>query len=306
MRVFVTGVSGQLGHDVINEVIRCGYEGIGSDIFTEQQYYGENDACAPYVCLDITDRKKTERIVSKINPDVIIHCAAWTNVDLAEEETMHENVWMNNVGQTENLSFVCKKIDCKLIYISTDYVFGESGNKLLKPDCENLKPLNFYGKSKLQGEKVVAQSLEKYYIVRTSWMFGINGNNFVNKIIRSTKKHGFVEVVDDQIGRPTYTVDFARLLIKMAETEKYGIYHATNEGENVSRYDFACEILKQAKLNANIIPIKTLPGINKANRPLNGRLDTGKLVENGFVPMPIWKDALNRYLYELRHKNRGL
>lgn len=294
MKVFVTGVGGQLGYDIINELNKRGYEAIGTDIL-EKVSNVQN-----YVQLDITDKKAVEKVITEVKPDVVIHCAAWTAVDAAEDEENKEKVYAINNQGTRNIAEACKNIDCKIIYISTDYVFNGQGEKPWEPDCKDYAPLNVYGKSKLQGELAVADTLEKYFIVRIAWVFGKNGNNFIKTMLRVGKNHPKVTVVNDQIGTPTYTYDLARLLVDMAETDKYGYYHATNEGGYISWYDFTSEIYKQAGLSTEVVPVTTAEyGLSKAARPFNSRLDKSKLIENGFKPLPIWQDALARYLKEL-------
>ena len=302
MKVLVTGVGGQLGHDVMNELHRRGNEGIGSDL--APVYSGIQDDTAvttmPYVSLDITDRDAVFAAVSRCHPDVIIHCAAWTAVDLAEDSDKKEKVSLINVYGTQNIADACKKEDCKMVYISTDYVFDGQGTEPWKPECREYKPLNHYGQTKLEGELAVSGALEKYFIIRTAWVFGLNGNNFIKTMLTIGKTHDTIRVVKDQIGTPTYTIDLARLLVDMIETEKYGYYHATNEGGYISWYDFACEIFRQAGYSTKVIPVTTQEyGLSKATRPFNSRLDKSKLVECGFTPLPTWKDALVRYLNAL-------
>lgn len=304
MKIFVTGVAGQLGYDVMNELNKRGYEGIGSDLAPE--YAGAQDESAvtkmTYVSLDITDKDAVERTLLEIKPDVVIHCAAWTAVDLAEDDDKVEKVRAINAGGTENIARVCKKLDCKMIYISTDYVFDGQGTEPWKPDCKDYKPLNVYGQTKLEGELAVSQNLEKYFIVRIAWVFGMNGKNFIKTMLNVGKTHDTVRVVSDQIGTPTYTYDLARLLVDMAESEKYGYYHATNEGGCISWYDFTCEIYKQAGYKTKVIPVTTKEyGLSKATRPYNSRLDKSKLVNAGFMPLPTWQDALGRYLKEIEY-----
>ena len=302
MRFFVTGVGGQLGHDVMNELKMRGYDGIGSDI--SPAYSGIQDGtavtCMPYVSLDITDRAAVDRVIAAAMPDVVVHCAAWTAVDAAEDEENISMVLAINASGTRNIAEGCKKYGCKLIYISTDYVFDGQGDTPWEPDCKDYKPLNIYGQSKLEGEKAVAELLEKYFIVRTAWVFGKNGHNFIKTMLRVGKTHDTLRVVCDQIGTPTYTLDLARLLVDMAETEKYGYYHATNEGGFISWYDFACEIIRQAGYTTQVIPVTTTEyGASKAARPANSRLSKQKLADNGFALLPTWKDALARYLKEI-------
>ena len=299
MKIFVTGVAGQLGHDVMNELAKRGYEGIGSDIAPE--YTGIQDGSAvtkmPYVSLDITNKNAVEQTLEQICPDVVIHCAAWTAVDMAEDDDKVEKVRAVNAGGTENIALVCKKLDCKMVYTSTDYVFDGQGETPWDPDCKDYKPMNVYGQTKLEGELAVSRNLEKYFIVRIAWVFGVNGKNFIKTMLNVGKTHDTVRVVKDQIGTPTYTYDLARLLIDMVETDKYGYYHATNEGGYISWYDFTCEIYRQAGYDTKVIPVTTEEyGISKAARPFNSRLDKSKLVKNGFTPLPTWQDALSRYL----------
>lgn len=302
MKVLVTGVAGQLGHDVMNELHKRGYEGVGSDI--APKYSGADDGTAvtkmDYVQMDITNSEEVTETIKKVNPDVVVHCAAWTAVDLAEEKENKEKVMAINVGGTENIARVCKELDCKMVYISTDYVFDGYGTRPWEEDCKDYAPLNVYGESKLMGEKVVSLNLEKYFIVRIAWVFGVNGNNFIKTMLKVGKKFDTLKVVNDQIGTPTYTYDLSRLLVDMIETDKYGYYHATNEGGYISWYDFACEIFKQAGYKTKVNPVTTEEyGVSKARRPFNSRLNKTKLVDNGFTPLPDWKDALNRYLKEI-------
>lgn len=301
MKVFVTGVCGQLGHDVMNNLHARGYEGIGSDI--APVYSGISDGSAvtmmPYVQLDITDREAVESVVIRIHPDVVVHCAAWTAVDLAEDADKAAKVRAINVGGTQNIADVCKELDCKMVYLSTDYVFDGQGEQPWLPDCKDYKPLNVYGQTKLEGELAVANTLEKYFIVRIAWVFGLNGKNFIKTMVNLGKAHDTLRVVCDQIGTPTYTLDLARLLVDMIETEKYGYYHATNEGGYISWYDFACEIFRQAGMATKVIPVTTEEyGLSKAARPFNSRLDKSKLTEAGFARLPSWQDAVSRYLKE--------
>lgn len=297
----MTGVGGQLGHDVMNELCRRGHEGIGSDI--QPEYAGMQDGSAvtqmPYVQMDITDREAVERVMTAVKPDAVIHCAAWTAVDLAEEPENAERVRAINAEGTMNIAQVCRTLDCKMTYLSTDYVFDGQGTAPWKPDCTDFHPLNVYGRTKLEGEQAVRQTLTKFFIVRIAWVFGRNGKNFVKTMIGAGRKHDAVRVVDDQIGTPTYTLDLARLLVDMNETEKYGVYHATNEGGYISWYDFAVEIYRQAGMTTRVIPVTTQEyGLSRAARPANSRLDKGKLAEAGFELLPPWQDALARYLRE--------
>lgn len=302
MKVLVTGVGGQLGYDVMNELAKRGYEGIGTDL--AETYSGAQDGtpiCSmPYIKLDITDKQAVEQVVSEVRPEVVIHCAAWTAVDLAEDKEKQETVYAVNAKGTEYIAETCKKLDCKMIYTSTDYVFNGQGTDPWEPDCKNYAPLNVYGKSKLQGELAVSSRLDKYYIVRIAWVFGTNGKNFIRTMLNVGKTHDTVRVVNDQIGTPTYTYDLARLLVDMAETDRYGYYHATNEGGYISWYDFTCEIYRQAGYTTKVVPVTTAEyGLSKAARPFNSRLDKKKLVENGFELLPTWQDALSRYLKEV-------
>lgn len=311
MKFFVTGVGGQLGHDVMNELIKRGHEGVGSDI--QEQYSGVEDGSevtkAPYLSLDITDKEAVKRVIESVKPDAVIHCAAWTAVDMAEDDDKVAKVRAINAGGTQNIADVCKKLDCKMTYISTDYVFDGQGTEPWKPDCKDYKPMNVYGQTKLEGELAVSQTLEKYFIVRIAWVFGLNGKNFIKTMLNVGKTHDTVRVVNDQIGTPTYTYDLARLLVDMNETEKYGYYHATNEGGYISWYDFTKEIFRQAVEQGHteygedritVDPVTTAEyGVSKAARPFNSRLDKSKLVENGFAPLPTWQDALGRYLKEI-------
>lgn len=299
MKIFVTGVAGQLGHDVMNELKKRGHEGVGSDIAPE--YAGIRDGSMvtrmSYVQMDITDKEAVEKIIAEVNPDAVIHCAAWTAVDMAEDDELVEKVRAINAGGTQNIADACKKLGCRMMYISTDYVFNGQGTEPWQPDCKDYAPLNVYGQTKLEGELAVANTLEKYFIVRIAWVFGINGKNFIKTMLNVGQKYDTVRVVNDQIGTPTYTYDLARLLVDMIETEKYGYYHATNEGGYISWYDFCCEIYKQAGLDTNVVPVTTEEyGLSKAARPFNSRLDKSKLLEVGFEPLPEWKDALGRYL----------
>ena len=301
MKFFVTGVNGQLGHDVMNELNKRGHEGIGSDL--AEAYAGVADDSAvttmPYVGLNITNKETVKKVITEIKPDAVIHCAAWTAVDMAEDDDNVEKVRAVNVGGTQNIADACKEIDCKMLYLSTDYVFDGQGTEPWKPDCKDYKPLNVYGQTKLEGELAVANTLEKYFIVRIAWVFGLNGKNFIKTMINVGKNHVEVRVVNDQIGTPTYTFDLARLLVDMCETEKYGYYHATNEGGYISWYDFCCEFYRQYGLKTKVTPVTTAEyGLSKAARPFNSRLDKSKLVENGFQPLPTWQDAVSRYLKE--------
>mgnify|MGYP004530719921 FL=1 len=334
MKVFVTGVAGQLGHDVINELMERDAEGngsfscVGSDL--APAYSGAEDGTAvtktPYVSLDITDAKAVEKALTEEAPDVVIHCAAWTAVDLAEDEDKQEKVRLVNAVGTQNLADAVKKLDetnpngCKMMYISTDYVFNGQGTTPWEPDCKDYAPLNVYGKTKLAGELAVSETLEKYFIVRIAWVFGKNGKNFIKTMLNVGKTHDKLTVVSDQIGTPTYTFDLAKLLCDMIVTDKYGYYHATNSevsdaGDTgvktgyISWYDFTKEIFRQAAAlghseyaadRLTVAPVTTAEyGASKAARPFNSRLDKKKLTENGFTPLPTWQDAVSRYLQEL-------
>ena len=302
MKVFVTGVCGQLGHDVINELALRGHTGIGSDI--SPAYNGIADSAAvenmPYICMDITDARAVEAAITQAAPDVVVHCAAWTAVDLAEEPENVEKVRAINATGTLNIARVCKTLGCKMIYISTDYVFDGQGEAPWEPDCKDYSPLNVYGQTKLEGELAVANTLDQYFIVRIAWVFGKNGNNFIKTMLKLSEKYDALRVVCDQIGTPTYTLDLSRLLVDMMETQRYGYYHATNEGGYISWYDFACEIFRQAGKSVTVTPVTTAQyGLSKAARPYNSRLNKSKLVENGFTPLPTWQDALKRYLEQI-------
>jgi len=301
MKLFVTGVCGQLGHDVVNNAVARGYEAFGSDI--QPVYSGVADGSAvtssPYVQLDITDRDAVLFVIEEIRPDVIIHCAAWTAVDAAEDEENKAKVHAINAEGTQNIADAAKAVDAKMLYLSTDYVFDGKGDRPWEPDDKCYAPLNVYGQSKLDGELAVSGTLEKYFIVRIAWVFGLNGKNFIKTMINVGKTHDTVRVVNDQIGTPTYTLDLSRLLVDMVETDKYGYYHATNEGGYISWYDFCVEFYKQYGLTTNVIPVTTEEyGLSKAARPFNSRLNKSKLVESGFTPLPDWKDAVRRYLAE--------
>ena len=302
MKVLVTGVGGQLGHDVMNELARRGHQGVGSDI--APGYSGIADGSAvtkmPYAAMDITNEQQVRQVMDQVRPDAVIHCAAWTAVDLAEDADKQPKVRAINVDGTAHLAAACKAQDCKMMYISTDYVFNGQGETPWQPDCKDYQPLNYYGETKLGGELAVSSALEKYFIVRIAWVFGLNGKNFIKTMLQLGKTHDKLRVVCDQIGTPTYTLDLARLLADMIESDKYGYYHATNEGGYISWYEFACEIFRQAGLPVQVDAVTTAEyGASKAARPFNSRLDKSKLAENGFTPLPDWKDALSRYLKEL-------
>lgn len=312
MKVLVTGVAGQLGHDVMNELAERGYEGVGSDI--APSYSGVEDATAvtrmPYVAMDITDAAVVRQVLTEQNPDVVVHCAAWTAVDLAEDAENIDKVRAINAAGTENIAKMCKELDAKMLYISTDYVFDGQGETPWQADCKSYAPLNVYGQTKLEGELAVANTLDKFFIVRIAWVFGVNGKNFIKTMLQVGKNRDRLTVVSDQIGTPTYTLDLSILLVDMIETEKYGYYHATNEGGYISWYDFAVEIFQQAAEmgyeeyapeQLTVVPVTTAEyGVSKAARPFNSRLDKTKLVEAGFMSLPNWKDALKRYLQEIK------
>lgn len=301
MRILVTGVCGQLGHDVVNNAAKRGYEVIGSDI--QPVYSGVADGSpvteAAYVQLDITDKDAVTSVIEEIKPDAVIHCAAWTAVDAAEDEENKEKVHKINALGTRYIAEAAKAVDAKMLYLSTDYVFDGKGDRPWEPDDKCYAPLNVYGRSKLDGEIAVSEILEKYFIVRIAWVFGLNGKNFIKTMINVGKTHDTVRVVNDQIGTPTYTLDLSRLLVDMIGTDKYGYYHATNEGGYISWYDFCVEFYKQYGLATKVIPVTTEEfGLSKAARPENSRLDKSKLTANGFEPLPDWKDAVRRYLEE--------
>lgn len=302
MKILVTGVAGQLGYDVVNELSSRGYEVIGSDLASEYAGINAEDILPKmtYISMDITNADAVDSIISETAPDAVIHCAAWTAVDLAEDEDKQETVHKVNAVGTENIATACKKINAKMLYISTDYVFNGTGTEPWQPDCKEYSPLNVYGKTKLDGELAVSNTLDKFFIVRIAWVFGLNGKNFIKTMLNVGKKYDTVKVVSDQIGTPTYTLDLSRLLADMIETDKYGYYHATNEGGYISWYDFTCEIFKQAGLSTKVLPVTTEEyGLSKAARPYNSRLDKSKLVKAGFKPLPTWQDALARYLKEI-------
>lgn len=298
MRVLVTGINGQLGHDVMLELAKRGHEAVGSG--SGDSYRGTDEVSGmAYVPMNITDRGAVSRVLNETQPDTVIHCAAWTAVDAAEDEENRVKVDAINHLGTSYIAEAVKKLDAKMLYLSTDYVFDGEGSRPWQPDDRCYAPLNVYGQSKLDGELAVSQTLDRFFIVRIAWVFGLNGNNFIRTMINVGKTHETVRVVNDQIGTPTYTKDLARLLVDMVETEKYGYYHATNEGGYVSWYDFCCEFYRQYGLNTKVIPVSTEEyGLSKARRPFNSRLDKTKLVEAGFKPLPVWQDAVMRYLQE--------
>lgn len=301
MKIFVTGVGGQLGHDVVNNLVSRGHEAVGSDL--HESYAGVQDGSAvttaPYVQLDITDQDAVKKTIEEMKPDAIIHCAAWTNVDGAEDPEKRDIVHKINAEGTKHIADAAKAVDAKMLYLSTDYVFDGQGDRPWEPDDKCYAPLNVYGQSKLDGELAVSGTLNKFFIVRIAWVFGLNGKNFIKTMINVGKTHDTVRVVNDQIGTPTYTLDLARLLVDMIETEKYGYYHATNEGGYISWYDFCCEFYRQYGLTTKVIPVTTKEyGLSVAARPFNSRLDKKKLIEAGFEPLPAWQDAVSRYLKE--------
>lgn len=284
IKYLITGANGQLGYDVKKQLTQRGFEAIGTDVSD----------------MDITDGTAVDEKFDAVNPDVVIHCAAWTAVDAAEDDENKSKVYAVNVIGTKNIANACKKYNCKMVYISTDYVFSVKDDKPIIPDCKDFAPLNYYGETKYLGEKAVSDTLEKFFIVRIAWVFGKNGNNFIKTMLKLSENHTELRVVNDQIGTPTYTYDLARLLIDISESDKYGFYHATNEGGYISWYDFAKEIFALTKKNVKVIPVTTEEyGLSKARRPFNSRLDKSKLKENGFVPLPDWQDALKRYISEM-------
>lgn len=303
MKVLVTGVNGQLGHDVINELALRGHEGVASDV--SEKYAGMQDDTAvtraPYVSMDITNASAVAETITRVKPDAVIHCAAWTAVDAAEDEENRPKVHAVNAVGTANISDACKAIDAKMVYISTDYVFSGQGSTPWQPDCTEYAPLNVYGQSKLDGEQAVRARLTRAFIVRTAWVFGLNGGNFVKTMLKLGQKYDTLRVVSDQIGTPTYTPDLARFLCELVASDRYGTYHATNEGGYISWYDFACEIFRQAGYPTRVLPVTTAEyGLSKAARPFNSRLDRSKIAANGFAPLPDWHDALSRYLKALQ------
>lgn len=277
MKVFVTGVRGQLGYDVVNELEKREHTAVGVDI--EE--------------LDITDAAAVEKMIKEVNPDAVIHCAAWTAVDAAEDNV--EKCRQVNANGAENIAKVCKELNCKMMYISTDYVFDGTGTRPWEPDDPVTTPLNVYGQTKYEGELAVCDNVEKYFIIRIAWVFG-KGKNFIKTMLNLGKTHDHLTVVNDQYGTPTYTYDLARLLVDMVETDKYGTYHATNEGGYITWYDFACEIFRQAGVDVEVEPVSSAQFAAKAKRPENSRMNKQKLVDNGFELLPTWQDALARYL----------
>lgn len=310
MKLFATGTAGQLGHDVAFQLVERGHDVICSDISSipsalppMRKALGIKIPDPVYVPLDITDGKMVKAVMEKYRPDAIIHCAAWTAVDAAEDDENRTKVDAINHLGTKYIAEAAKTIDAKMIYISTDYVFNGKGERPWQPDDKNYAPLNVYGKSKLDGELAVSSILTKYFIVRIAWVFGLNGKNFIKTMVNVGRTHDTVRVVNDQIGTPTYTKDLARLLVDMVETDKYGYYHATNseDGQYISWYDFTKEIYRQAGMDTKVIPVTTAEyGLSKAARPFNSRLDKSKLEAMGFKPLPPWQDAVRRYLQEAK------
>ena len=297
MKVLVTGVCGQLGNDVVHELLSRGLETVGTDVLPEAANLQTE---AHYLQLDITDADAILEAIETIRPDAVIHCAAWTAVDAAEEPENREKVFAVNASGTRNLAAACRAVGCKMLYISTDYVFDGQGTEPWQPDCETYAPLNVYGQSKLEGELAIKALLDRYFIVRIAWVFGKNGKNFVKTMLRVGRTHDSVRVVTDQIGTPTYTPDLAHLLADMIQTDRYGVFHATNEGGFISWYDFTREIYRQAGLSTQVVPVTTVEyGLSKARRPFNSRLSKEKLTKEGFDRLPDWHDALRRYLHEI-------
>lgn len=302
MKIFVTGVNGQLGSDLMRELLKRGHIPVGSDIADSYKpaFEGDPAVSAQYIKCDITDEKSVLDTILGIKPDAIIHCAAWTNVDGAEDEENKPLVYKINVEGTRNMAKAAKAVSAKIIYISTDYVFSGTGDRPWLPDDEPNIPLNYYGETKLGGERAVCENTDKFFIVRIAWVFGKNGNNFIKTMLKLSEKYDSLRVVDDQIGTPTYTFDLARLLVDMIETEKYGFYHATNSGGYISWCDFAKEIFRQAGIKMEVNAVTTAEyGQSKAKRAENSRLDKSKLTENGFELLPPWQDAVSRYLKEI-------
>lgn len=297
MKILVTGAGGQLGYDVMLELARRGHEGVGCDLRQALDALMGGSGMSGMRCIpmDITDAAGVEQILMQERPDAVIHCAAWTNVDLAEEH--EEQVRAVNADGTRHIAQVCKALGCKMTYISTDYVFDGQGDRPWKPDDEAYRPLNVYGQTKLEGEEAVRSLVDKHFIVRIAWVFGLHGRNFIRTMIQAGKTREAVSVVCDQIGTPTYTADLAKLLVDMIETEKYGCYHVTNEGGYISWYEYCCEFYRQYGLTTKVKPVTTAEyGKSKAARPANSRLDRSKLAEAGFTPLPDWRDAVRRYL----------
>ena len=301
MKVFVTGVNGQLGHDVVNELSARGHTAIGSDL--KPVYSGIADGTfvtrAPYISLDITREDAVFKAIDQVKPDALVHCAACTAGDAAEAPDNRKTVFAVNEEGTRHIARASRAVHAKMVYISTDYVFDGTGTEPWQADCTDFAPQNVYGESKLAGEKAVRETLESYFIVRTAWVFGLNGKNFVRTMVTLGKTHRQLRVVSDQIGTPTYTPDLARLLVDMVQTERFGTYHATNEGGFISWADFATEIFRQTGQDVEVFPVTTAEyGLSKAKRPFNSRLSKEKLAQAGFERLPTWQDALTRYLKE--------
>ncbi|MBQ6002648.1 MAG: dTDP-4-dehydrorhamnose reductase [Synergistaceae bacterium] len=294
-RIFITGANGQLGRDLVHELTGRGIECVASDI---QEKFAGAESCA-YIPLNITNAEAVDKAMKESGASRVIHCAAWTAVDAAEDDANRPKVYAVNVTGTENIARSCAKYNLVMTYISTDYIFDGTGTRAWLPDDTSYSPLNYYGETKLLGELAVRKYLQKFFIVRIAWVFGKNGNNFVRTMLKIAKSHDTLRVVNDQVGTPTYTPDLARLLADINMTDKFGTYHATNEGGYISWYDYAREIFAQAGVNVNVIPVTTAEyGMSKAKRPYNSRLDKSKLRESGFEPLPDWRDALRRYLAE--------
>ena len=281
MRPLVTGVKGLVGHDVMNELAKRGYEGVGVDV--EE--------------MDITDAAAVYRLIKESHVDSVVHCAAWTAVDAAEDNV--EICRKVNALGPENIAKVCKELDIPMIYFSTDYVFDGQGTRPWEPDDPVVEPLNVYGLTKYEGEQAVEKYLDKYYIVRIAWVFGVNGKNFIKTMLNLGKTHDTLTVVNDQVGTPTYTYDLSCLVVDMLEKQEYGKYHVTNEGGYISWYDFAKEIFRQAGMDVTVNPVSSDAYPAKAKRPANSRLEKKKLDEHGFDRLPTWQDALARYLKEI-------
>lgn len=303
MKVLVTGAGGQLGYDVVNELASRGHEVVGTDLVSHVVGIADGSVLShiPYIQMDLTDSEALSHTIATQRPDAVIHCAGWTAVDAAEEKDKRDLVFAINVNATRHIAEACNKIGCKMMYISTDYVFDGQGTRPWQADCQMFSPLNVYGQSKLEGEKAVKALLERFFIVRIEWAFGLNGKNFVRTMLHLGQTHDSLRVVNDQIGTPTYTLDLARLLVDMIKTERYGVYHASNEGGYISWAEFAESIFQEAGMTTRVIPVTTAQyGESKAARPFNSRLDKSKLIENGFTPLPEWRDALHRYISALR------
>ena len=305
MKVFVTGVAGQLGHDVMNELEKRGMEGIGTDLMPA--YAGLQDGTAvtrmPYVSLDITDPEAVEKTIAGIAPDAVIHCAAWTAVDKAED--CPDICRKVNAGGTRNIAEACRRLDIPMMYFSTDYVFNGNGTRPWEPE-DTYEPLGVYGATKAEGEVAVKENLSKYFILRIAWVFGKNGKNFIRTMLNLAKTRDHLTVVSDQIGTPTYTFDLARLVVDMILTDKYGIYHVTNEGPYISWFEFAKAIFEEAGItNMTVSPVTSEEYAAKAKRPYNSRMDRSKLVREGFTPLPEWRDALKRYIEVLKEEEKG-